>query len=560
MMVEGSLVFIPFQKDTRDIALPERFTYPFNYQAHPLCSVAATELQQRLETENIPHNFGLSEGGEGQALGKMFGVLVVKNQANQLGYLAAFSGRLGEQNHFPGFVPPVYDTLAPEGIFLKAVAQLDRLNEAVVGIEKSEQYQSLQQQLSHVKKLAASTTRKSKNQLKYLKQERKKRRIEAKENLAIAEFESFNETLRKESLQQQYFYKDLVKFWKKQVALVEDQLQPLVKQINDLRQKRKQLSNTTQDQLFDAYRFLNAKGEWRSLKSIFGQFPPPSGAGECAAPRLLQFAFLHQLQPIAMAEFWWGQSPVSAVRQHQQFYPACRGKCEPILSHMLQGLKVDPNPLLTNPGLDKKIEIVFEDEAIIVVNKPPELLSVPGKNIRDSVLWRIQQKYPHLEGPIIVHRLDMSTSGVMVLAKTLEAYHKLQSQFIKRIVKKRYTAVLDGIPAQQAGEINLPLRVDLDNRPRQLVCYDHGKAALTKWKLIKVVGKKTLVHFFPITGRTHQLRVHAAHHQGLGIPIYGDDLYGIATDRLYLHAEEIEFDHPISQTQMKFILRAGFNF
>ncbi|MEO0341257.1 MAG: RluA family pseudouridine synthase [Bacteroidota bacterium] len=559
MMQEGLLIH-SFTKNIDGISLPERFTYPFNYEPHPLCQLAATELQQRLLDEDLPHNFGLGSRQTGQVLGKMFGVLVVKNKQQELAYLAAFSGRLGEQNFYPGFVPPVYDTLEPNGVFLKAVEKIDRLSDEIYQIETSAEYQRLSTQYDLITKRAQATMQRSKAQLKYLKHERKKKRKAAEEKLSSNALERLNEELRKESLQQQYTHKDLVRYWKNEVLQAEEKLQPIAGRLAQLRIERKQLSNTTQDQIFDAYHFLNAKGDWRSLKSIFGQFPPPSGAGECAAPRLLQYAFLQQLQPIAMAEFWWGQSPVSEVRHHQQFYPACRGKCEPILSHMLEGLEVDPNPLLQNPGLNKKIEIIFEDDDLIIVHKPPELLSVPGKNIRDSVLWRIQQKYPDLEGPIIVHRLDMSTSGVMVLAKNKKAYHHLQSQFIKRKVQKRYVALLDGIPQDQTGEIDLPLRVDLDNRPRQLVCYEHGKPALTRWKFVKQIGERALVHFFPITGRTHQLRVHAAHHKGIGIPIYGDDLYGVVADRLYLHAEEIIFTHPKNQTLMIFSVQANFSF
>lgn len=272
--------------------------------------------------------------------------------------------------------------------------------------------------------------------------------------------------------------------------------------------------------------------------------PPPAGSGECAAPKLLNYAYQNQLKPIAMAEFWWGQSPKSQVRKHKQFYPACRSKCEPILGHMLRGLDVDPNPIQDTTTRAGEIQILFEDEHIVVINKPPELLSVPGKIITDSVWSRMRHRYPQATGPLIVHRLDMSTSGIMIIALKKEAHKYLQHQFIKRTVEKRYVAILKGTLSKKSGYVSLPLRVDLDNRPHQLVCYDHGKNATTYWELSKTDGAHMWVDFYPKTGRTHQLRVHAAHTDGLNAPIVGDDLYGHRADRLYLHAAELTIKHP----------------
>ena len=225
---------------------------------------------------------------------------------------------------------------------------------------------------------------------------------------------------------------------------------------------------------------------------------------------------------------------------------------------MLEGMSVSPNPMLENPAEGKKFEIVYEDAAIIVINKPAEFLSVPGKNISDSVYTRVKAIYPEAQGPLIVHRLDMSTSGLMVLAKTKSAHQFIQQQFINKIVQKRYTALLNGVPKLKEGEINLPLRVDLDNRPMQLVCYEHGKTAITKWKIIEIKNNKTRVHFYPITGRTHQLRMHAAHQMGLNCPIVGDDLYGEASNRLHLHAGYLQFIHPVKKTKIEFTKEADF--
>lgn len=260
-----------------------------------------------------------------------------------------------------------------------------------------------------------------------------------------------------------------------------------------------------------------------------------------------------------MAEFWWGQSPKSEIRKHKQFYPACKSKCEPILaSHMLKGLNMEPNPFEENPAENKEIEIVYEDDVLAIINKPAEFLSVPGKIITDSVYQRMKERYPNSTGPLIVHRLDMSTSGLLLIAKNEETYIKLQSQFIKRTIKKRYVALLDGVVLENEGVINLPLRVDLEDRPRQLVCYEHGKQAQTKWKVIEIKNNQTRVYFYPITGRTHQLRVHASHELGLKTPIVGDDLYGKKANRLHLHAEKITFIHPNSKEELTFQKEADF--
>ena len=259
-----------------------------------------------------------------------------------------------------------------------------------------------------------------------------------------------------------------------------------------------------------------------------------------------------------MAEFWWGTSPKSEIRHHGQFYGACQGKCKPILTHMLQGLTVEANPLLNNPGRDKQLEFVYQDDVMAVINKPSGLLSVPGKQIQDCVVSRLRMLFPEASGPLIVHRLDMSTSGLMVIALNKQAHKKLQQQFVQRTVKKRYVAILDGELKQKTGLVDLPLRVDLEDRPRQLVCYDYGKPAQTKWQAIEYLQGKTKVYFYPVSGRTHQLRVHSAHNMGLSMPILGDDLYGQKANRLHLHAEMLELEHPKTKTRMTFQVDADF--
>ena len=299
----------------------------------------------------------------------------------------------------------------------------------------------------------------------------------------------------------------------------------------------------------------------KDLNDIFKDTPnhiPPAGSGECAAPKLLQYAFAHGLKPLALAEFWWGIAPKSEIRQHKKFYASCQSKCQPILGHMLDGIEMDENPLLINPAEGKDIEIVYEDEFMLVINKPADFLSVPGKNIQDSVYTRIQQRYPNATGGLIVHRLDMATSGLMILGLTKKAHKRLQKQFINRTIEKRYTALIDGVLAQDEGMITLPLRGDLYDRPRQLVCFEHGKPTETTYQVIERVKDKTKVYLYPKTGRTHQLRVHCAHKLGLNMPIVGDDLYGKKADRLHLHAGYLSLTHPMTKEPMEFDIEAEF--
>ena len=259
-----------------------------------------------------------------------------------------------------------------------------------------------------------------------------------------------------------------------------------------------------------------------------------------------------------MAEFYWGISPTAEVRKHGQFYSSCRSRCEPILGHMMQGLNVEPNPIELAGVFKGKLDIIYEDHFLLVLNKPHEFLSVPGKTIKDSVLTRMQTYLPNATGPLLLHRLDMSTSGLLLVAKNERTHKKLQKQFIERKVKKRYVALLDGTLETKEGEIDLPLRVDLNNRPRQLVCYEHGKKATTKYKVVAIEANKTRIHFYPISGRTHQLRVHAAHYKGLNTPIVGDDLYGTVSNRLHLHAETLSFEHPVKKEWVSFSCEAPF--
>lgn len=553
--------FISFNSDISSIPRPDKFTFPFYYDPHELAVRAMAQVQEYLQTQTEwEHNFGLDDRQEGLVIGKMFGVLVVENKQGELGFLAAFSGKLADSNDFDYFVPPVFDLLDSAGFFRKEEVVINEVTIQIEKLEKEEAYLKAKVDLERTNASYQELLQQYKKEIKESKAKRKQLR-ESSMHLSELELEALLEDLRKQSIREQYFLKDFTDSNKKQIAALTEAVASFENRLNDLREKRRNMSNTLQGEIFDSYYFLNAKKERRSLQSIFQNtidHKPPAGAGECAAPKLLQFAFENELKPICLGEFWWGASPKSEVRVHKQVYPACRGKCEPILGHMLQGIETDENPMLQNPAENKELEIVFEDEYLVIVNKPAEFLSVPGKNIEDSVYTRMREKYPHATGPLIVHRLDMSTSGILVLAKDKKVHMHLQKQFIKRNVQKRYVALLDGLVTEDSGMIDLPLRVDLDDRPRQLVCYEHGKRAVTKWEVVERRNNQTLIYFYPITGRTHQLRVHAAHILGLNAPIIGDDLYGSKENRLHLHAQFLQFTHPITKEAVKIKVDAEF--
>lgn len=550
--------FQPFKTNISGISLPEKFTFPFYYEPHELSTIASTELQTYLETQtDFEHNFGLQENQEGLVIGKMFGVLVCKNQEGKLGYLWAFSGKLAGVNHLPYFVPTIFDMLQENGFFRKEEEVLNAINRKIEILENSDKLQNKKNQLESTKKEATIDIQSQKDKIKKLKIERDEKRISFT-NLSLAEIEQLEVELSEESKKESILLKKMTKYWNFQIENAQNQVNLLLDEINQHKDERRLKSSALQQKLFVEYSFLNQFGERKSIGEIFNN-NPPAGAGECAAPKLLHYAFENQLTPIAMAEFWWGQSPKSEIRKHKQFYPACKSKCEPILlSHMLKGLDMEANPFQENPAEGKEIEIIYEDEILAVLNKPAEFLSVPGKIISDSVYQRVKDLYPNATGPLIVHRLDMSTSGLMLIAKDEETYVKLQSQFIKRTIKKRYIALLDGVLKEKDGFVDLPLRVDLDDRPRQLVCYEHGKPAQTKWERIEIRNNQTLVYFYPITGRTHQLRVHASHELGLKTPIVGDDLYGSKANRLHLHAESLTFEHPTNKKIITISCKPGF--
>ena len=526
-----------FTSDIEGIELPQLFTYPFHYTPHPLCRVAAEEVQAYIASRTEWH--------EELSKGKMFGVLVVEAKG-ELGFLAAFSGNLAGSNDHEYFVPAVYDMLRPNDFFKRGETDISAINQHIKELEVSEEYLVAKEQLAEAERECEATLKAIKVRLKEGKELRSRQRAEGvfdEEALILASQRENAEAQREKRAA------------KERVAAAAAHLATLQTAIGELKQERQRRSAELQMMIFREFRMLNAEGMERDLCDLFAptaQQIPPAGAGECAAPKLLQYAFKHGMRPVAMAEFWWGASPKGEVRQHGLFYPACNGKCKPILEHMLIGLDVEPNPLMEIAPPEPKV--VWEDSDIVVIDKPSGMLSVRGKSgVRSAEEWA-QERYPEA---MIVHRLDQSTSGILVIAKHKTAHETLQKQFISRTVKKSYVALLEGVVSVKQGEIRLPLKLDYENRPRQMVAED-GRAAHTIFEVEGYVDGRTRIRFYPITGRTHQLRVHAVHAEGLNTPIVGDDIYGTGDERLMLHAETIEFEHPTTGELLSLTSKAEF--
>lgn len=535
--------FITFNKTQEANELPDCFTNPFNYTPHPLCRQAAKELQDKI---GVP---------DPNSKGKMYGVLIAKNHLGELGYIAAYSGNDQVHETEIPFVPQVFEITNPNGFFRKGEAELNQINKAIFNAENSTSLKQIQKELNDAVQNANDTLKGAKLEMANAKKERQVKRAEAENH---PDKESILKDLVKESQTEKSTFNKLKKECKGRVESLQLKADEHYEQIKILKQARKTQSAQLQKQIFDSYLFLNIEGKEKSASLIFKETEakiPPAGAGDCCAPKLLQYAFQNELKPIAMAEFWWGTSPKKEIRKHGYFYPSCKSKCEPILGHMLKGMSIEK---AKQENKKLAIKILHEDDAIAIISKPSGLLSVPGKETQESVYTQVKDLYPHADGPLIVHRLDMATSGLMLIAKTKSVHENLQKQFLNKSIQKRYVALLDGIIQEDAGSIDLPLRVDLDDRPRQLVCFEHGKPAFTKWKIVERTSSQSKIHFYPITGRTHQLRVHAAHPLGLNTPIVGDPLYGLKADRLMLHAEEISFVHPFTQKKINFTCLAEF--
>ncbi|MBQ6210926.1 MAG: RluA family pseudouridine synthase [Prevotella sp.] len=519
-----------------DMERPLTMNNPLNYEPHPLCQLAVDDL--------LPHLPPIDEG-------KMYGVLVVEDDKGQLGYIAAFSGQINGRSDMEGFVPPIVDYLQPDGYFKTREAEISKLNQQIGILRHDERLSVVKRQLDELLIKRGRAIYDHTIMMHECKEKRKERRRQG--NVSEEEKQAM---IRESQFQKAELHRLKLSF-NEPLNLLTQQYEALQGEIDTLRELRKQLSEDLQQWLFSQFVFVNVNGESRDLLEIFAHTSkkvPPSGAGECCEPKLLHYALTHGYKPLNIAMFWHGPSPKTLVRHHLQYYPACRGKCLPILAWVLQmdlEGKVDESKPLP------KLDIIYEDDDIIVVNKQPGLLSVPGRiKGEPSVYSLLCEQRPHAERIMMVHRLDQLTSGLLIAAKNKEAHKALQEQFEQRLVKKQYVAILSKpMPKDRwEGTISLPLRPSPFNEPYQEVNLTDGKVAVTEYRMLD----ERRIMLFPHTGRTHQLRVHCAHHMGLDNPIVGDGLYGKRSDRLYLHAERIEFCHPITKKPMTFHIPAAF--
>ncbi len=574
------MILHPFHISSTGTDFPEKMNNPFDYEPHPLCIQICKELQTYLENKK--------EWREEIDRGKMFGVLIVEkpsdiHEGRQLGYLAAYSGQIGGRSDWDDFVPAVFDYLQPDGYFKTHEAEITHINESILRLEKDERMQKARTLIADLLAQRQQTIADFQEKMKEKKAQRDLRRKQG--NLSAEE----EQAMTKES----QFMKAELRRLKKSLAektTLETEYEDYQNNISRLKQLRKQLSDALQQWLFAQFRMLNAEGEEKDLLEIFRdtaledqpnlsllskraalKMVPPAGSGECCEPKLLQYAFRHHLKPLQMAMFWWGESPKEEIRHHLQFYPACNGKCKPILRWMLP----EVNTMLNQASQPLTLETLYEDRELAVICKPARMLSVPGKEPGVTSVYSIMRgKYPEATGPLIVHRLDMATSGLMVIAKTEFAYHRLQEQFASHQIQKKYIAIVCAKEGsiQPEGLLSLPLMPDYLDRPRQIVNHEQGKEAITEYKVLGNAGNDTFgnkenkgnnqhlrLALYPQTGRTHQLRVHCAHREGLNAPILGDPLYGCEkAPRLYLHAESIRFTHPLSGKEIFIERKADF--
>ena len=542
---------------------------PLDYEPHPLCIQACREVQEMLARRE--------DWQEEIARGKMFGVLIVENVKTDAdnpkwGYLAAYSGQIGGRSDWEDFVPAVFDYLQPDGYFKTHEAEISHINQSISHLEKDERMKEARTLIRQLQEERKRTIAAYQEKMKEAKAKRDSRREAG--NLSEAE--------EAEMIRESQFMKAELRRLKKSLSektALETEFENYQENILRLKQLRKQLSDALQQWLFSQFRMLNQEGESKDLLEIFRdealkEYPqaaiatsriaalkmvPPAGSGECCEPKLLQYAYQHGYKPLQMAMFWWGESPKEEIRHHLQFYPACNGKCKPILHWMLPASTFEPEAI--NLSIYDKVETLYEDREIAVIHKPEGLLSVPGKDAaQPSVYALMRRKYPEATGPLIVHRLDMATSGVLLIAKTEFAYHRLQQAFLNHQIQKKYVAIISGRDIPEKGIISLPLLPDYLNRPRQIVNHEQGKEAITEYEILeRIDGSHLRIALYPKTGRTHQLRVHCAHQEGLNAPILGDPLYGNEkAARLHLHAEEITFEHPLTGKKITIKRKADF--
>ena len=516
---------------------PRHFTDPFRYTPHDSVVEGARLIMKRIEEDStIEPEF---------AQGKMVGVLTVRTPENNIGYIAAFSGNIAGKSYIEGFVPPIFDLTAPDGDFKRCEAEISAINHRINKLTESAELQSLTASLSMARHDRDNELEQMRAKMAASKNVRNQMR-------ATCNDESVLSGLIKESQFEKAELRRLKIAWDEKISSLESEIAEIKKEIESLKKSRASMSEALQDWIFHQYIVHNSSGEESSIAEIFASqgLVPPGGTGECAAPKLLEFAYRNNLEPLAMGEFWYGKSPETAVRTHGHFYPSCTSKCGPLLGYMMKGL--DLHSYTVKPSVPV---ILYQDDDIIIVEKPSGMPSVPGLDGRQSLQEWLCSCHP-------VHRLDMDTSGVMIFAKTERAAICLRQQFEEHSILKTYMARINTAPGDiiaNKGVIDLPLSPDYDERPRQKVDLQHGKEAHTKYEVMQINDDGTTdIMLHPHTGRTHQLRVHCAHMLGLGFPIIGDRLYGSSsvssnTDtRLHLHALSITFRHPSTGEQMSF--------
>lgn len=562
-MPQRLLQFTPLASEsTFNQTLPTRFTFPYYYTPSKMSEIAMTDLQARL----------VKAGIDSTSFGQLYAVLLTQDTTTgELGYLCAHSGlkpdsSLKDALSSIDFVPSAFNQSNFDQTCSDLIQQVDSQAKAISTFEQQHNLDEISSTLESTKLRSAQEIEAFQKQIADNKAERDAIRAayEASKN-KTADSQSQDEPsvdvikqLGAQSSQEKRDLKNLRVRWKQSIALLQSELDRINSTLLEQRKQHAELAAELETQRLANYVFLNQARQGKTLLDLLGGKEALTGSGDCCLPKLLNFAFQYDLKPLALAEFWWGRPPQQEVRQHGNLYPVCQSRSFEILEHQLEGIELEDNPLIVNPAVGKHFDIVYEDSDIVVVNKPAEFLSVPGKFIEDSVYSRIKQRYPNATGPLIIHRLDMSTSGLLILALNAESNRHIQKQFIERTVEKRYTALLDGNVKGEDGEISLPLRGDITDRPRQLVCQTHGKKAETRWQVVRRNEGNTKVHLYPKTGRTHQLRVHCAHPEGLGTPITGDDLYGYKRDRLHLHAGYLKLIHPTTEEWMEFEVPSEF--
>lgn len=523
-------------------ALPRLMPSPFDdTPPHPVAAALALELQATLRAGEISPGLStaLLHRPEG---GKMFGVLVVRAPSGKVGSLKAFSGQLGGGWEIDGYVPPLFDREARQRLEPASDVAVKRLTAELEALARSPKLAQARKALASLEDQLALERSAAKARLLERQEARRVKRL----TLAEGD-ESARRALGAESRRDDSEHRARQAAWRASRALTEAPLRRLERRLQALERLRRIVSQESMRQIHDTYLLTSASGKTTTLRALFAPGEPPWGTGDCAAPKLLGHALAHGLTPLALAEFWWGPPPPSGARQEGMFFPACKEKCGPLLPFLLDGVPLAPRHTWRPRRVaEEELTTVHEDERIVVVLKPAGLLSVPARDeaVDDSVWARLRRRYPSASGPLLVHRLDLDTSGLLVAALDEEAFRLVQAQFVSRSVRKTYAAWLEGALADDEGEVSLPMRVDLEQRPRQVVDFVHGREALTRWRVLERAAGRTRVALFPLTGRTHQLRVHAAHRQGLDAPIVGDRLYGTPGPRLLLHAESLRLRHP----------------